>query len=496
MNGALPAASRPRANPLALFNPSHLIVLALAVSICVGAVFGHKLTLGAAVIIAIAYGSIVMLNLPLALILYVPLTFLQTVKFPGVGPAAIGLVVVAGWLASARCSFVAVRDFLSRHARLVALIAALLLWNAVTIAWAPDRATAGASFADWARAVLLFFLLVTTMRTLADARLLMGAFVAGSLLAILAGAATGGWQTAQAYDGRLTGGAGDPNYLAMELVVATILTLALIATTTRRWQRVGLLLVLPVLVYGFAATQSRSGLLAAFGATFVALLLFAKKRLTILGIATGVALLGVVWFAVNPGELTRITNFNNSDGRIDLWTVAWRAWHDHPVAGVGLNNFITVGAQYVNRPGALTSVALIVTHPHVAHNVYLEALVDTGVIGLILLLAVFGGFLGTAVRAGRVAEQRGLVEVSILSRAVVVAIVAALIAMTFLSDAPDLRLWVLYAMAPIMLRVARSERPAGFGRSQARGTRVQAASNRPRASAVRPSIAAPFIRQK
>jgi O-antigen ligase len=470
VNGALPAATPPRANPLALFDPSLLIALALAVGVGVGAVFAHKLTLGMAALIALAYGALVMLNLPLALILYVPLTFLQTVKFPGVGPAAIGLVILAGWLASSRCSFVGVREFLSRHARLLSAIAALLIWNAATIAWAPSRSVAGASFGDWTRAALLFFLLVTTMRTVKDTRMLMGALIVGSLLAILAGATAGGWQTAQKYDGRLTGGAGDPNYLAMELVVATILALALVGTTHRRWVRIPLVLALPVLAYGFAATESRGGLLAAACATFAALLLFRNKRLAILSVAAGVVVLAAVWSALNPTELARITSFSSGgDGRSDLWTVAWRVWHGHPIAGVGLGNFIDVAGQYVNRPGALTSVALIVTHPHVVHNVYLEALVDTGVIGLILLVAVFTGFLGTAVRAGRVADVRGQPEVAILARAVAVAIVAAFIAMIFLSDGPDPRMWALYALAPITLRLAYIERSRRLETSSAAG---------------------------
>ena len=458
MSATAPSTASSRTQPLALFNPTLLIALALAVSLAVGAVFAHKLTLGGAVVIALAYGSIVMLNLPLALILYLPLAFLQTIKFPGVGPAAIGLVVVAGWLASSRCSFIGVREFLSRNARLVAVIVTLLLWNAATIVWAPDRSLAAASLGGWAKSTLLFFLLVTTMRTVKDARMAMGAFVVGALLAILAGAAEGGWQTAQKYDGRLTGGAGDPNYLALELVVATILALALIGTTRRRWVRVGLLLVLPVLAYGFAATESRGGLLAGAAAAFAALLLFGNRRFTILAVVAGVAVLGGVWLALNPAAFTRITSFGSSDGRIDLWRVALRAWQSHPIAGVGAGNFIAVSGQYVNQPGALTAVALIVTHPHVAHNVYLEALVDTGVIGLILLLAVFGGFLASAVGAGRLAERCGLSDVAILARAVAVAMVAAFVAMFFLSDGPDLRMWILYALAPITLRLAYVER--------------------------------------
>jgi O-antigen ligase len=209
-------------------------------------------------------------------------------------------------------------------------------------------------------------------------------------------------------------------------------------------------------------TESRGGVLAAAAAAICALALFRRRRMAILGLVIGVALLAAAWLAINPGALARITSVDSGgDGRSDLWTIALRVWHDHRVFGVGLNNFIAVAGHYVNRPGGLTSVALIVTHPHVVHNTYLEALTDTGVVGFVLLAGVFSGLVTVAVRAGWRAEIRGLADVAVLARSVAVAIIAVLVALFFLSDAQDPTLWVLFALAPITFRLAYLEpRPA------------------------------------
>ena len=75
-------------------------------------------------------------------------------------------------------------------------------------------------------------------------------------------------------------------------------------------------------------------------------------------------------------------------GRIDLWTVAWRITEEHPVNGIGLNNFGVVAADYVRDVGPLERVDLIADRPHSVHNAYLQFLAETGVVGL-LLFSIF-----------------------------------------------------------------------------------------------------------
>jgi O-antigen ligase len=279
--------------------------------------------------------------------------------------------------------------------------------------------------------------------------------VFGAVLAILASVLTGGLQTAHDYGNRLTGAAGDPNYLAAGILAAAVLAIALIATSRRWLLKLVLMAALVILALGFAATQSRGAILGMAAATVCALILFPRRRLAILGALAVLAVIIGIWFAADPAALARVTYFNSSgDGRSDLWTVALRAWHDHVVAGVGLNNFLAVEAHYVNRPGALTSLALIVDHPHVVHNVYLEALVDSGIIGLALFLALVGRILSTAWAAVRTAVVNQYHDLEVLAGALVAAIVGVLISLFFLSDGPDIRFWILFSMGPILVKLA------------------------------------------
>jgi O-antigen ligase len=99
--------------------------------------------------------------------------------------------------------------------------------------------------------------------------------------------------------------------------------------------------------------------------------------------------------------------------------------------------------------------------PHVAHNVYLQMLAETGVIGLGLFAVILIGCLRAALAAARRFEQFGETAMAGLSRAVFVGMVGMLTASFFISNANDRRLWILLAMGPIMLALAqRPERAA------------------------------------
>ncbi len=92
-----------------------------------------------------------------------------------------------------------------------------------------------------------------------------------------------------------------------------------------------------------------------------------------------------MWFSLNPHAWQRISEFDSSGtGRTALWTVAWRITEDHPVNGVGLDNFVEQAPKYTREPGKLELVHNIAEKPHVAHNVYLQFLAETGFIGAIL----------------------------------------------------------------------------------------------------------------
>ena len=68
-----------------------------------------------------------------------------------------------------------------------------------------------------------------------------------------------------------------------------------------------------------------------------------------------------------------------SNGRVSLTKAALQIWQTDPLIGIGANNFKKIGIQETD---VLEYWAVQVVH---SHNVFLEALVTTGVIGFIIL---------------------------------------------------------------------------------------------------------------
>ena len=67
-----------------------------------------------------------------------------------------------------------------------------------------------------------------------------------------------------------------------------------------------------------------------------------------------------------------------SSGRLELLTTSFEIWLKSPVIGIGANNFKKMGMDQTN---GITVQSIQVVH---SHNEFVEALVTTGFIGLIL----------------------------------------------------------------------------------------------------------------
>ena len=174
----------------------------------------------------------------------------------------------------------------------------------------------------------------------------------------------------------------------------------------RSAERRGKLMVIPailLLTAALMATQSRGAFVAFIVGFVVFLLLGTGSRhslvLKIVALAS-LALVVAFVFKISPSVATRYARILNpmaNKDRLEIWRTALLMIKDHPVLGVGLNNFVNFYPLYEHPEGFGTSM-------YMAHNVFLEFGATTGIPGLILfvvivVLGVSGGIRGL-VRAG------------------------------------------------------------------------------------------------
>lgn len=162
-------------------------------------------------------------------------------------------------------------------------------------------------------------------------------------------------------------------------------------------KQVKLLLGLAALVMGIAVplTSSRGGVISYIAMLGVASLVLLYRRdetserrtwlLAFAGlIGFGVLAIGTVIFLGGAESLLRGVGFQNttddiSSGRLHFWSVAWQIFVANPIVGAGFDAFAVAYTQFDTRNGMY--------RVEQAHNDYLQALADSGLIGFACVVA-------------------------------------------------------------------------------------------------------------
>jgi hypothetical protein len=433
-----------------------VLAAAIVFAPLVGLALAVDLAVGIALFAVICYLAISVVSLRAAVALWLPMIFLFALPAFNFAAEAAGLLLALLWLGLVgnRAHATAVAAVVDRHRRLLEILVLLLVWLGLSALWATSTANVLGDIWHWAAVALLWLVLATTLDSRDAVRLAAAAFVAGAIVSVMIGVASGSLNDPET-ELRLEGGAGDPNFLAASLVPAIVLAAALIGGVKGPLARGALVAAIPVLAAGLVMSQSRGGALAAVGTVLLALLAFRGRRWHVAAFALLAVGVSVAAFAATPAAWERISTFDSGgSGRSSLWTVGWRVASDHPLAGVGLDNFIVVAGDYVREPGALTRVQRIAENPQEVHNLYLHVLAESGIVGLALYLAFIAGCLRAAWMAANRFAARGDPAMEALARAVFVGICGMLISAFFLSSQVDLRMWVLFALGPALLAAA------------------------------------------
>jgi O-antigen ligase len=452
------AVRRSSATPL----PPWLVTgAALGIAVAVGGALAFEVPLGLALLVGAFYAPIVMFAPMIGLALFVPLVFLEGLPAFNAGGKAAGVLIAVAWVGMLQTGRLHALDVVRAHRRLFEALALLLIWLFLTSLWAEEPSAVLGDMWHWVAVALVFAIFATTVQDRDGLRLILMAFVVGAVLSVVIGFAfglvnTGSEQATVESSARLEGAAGDPNFLAAGVVSAVVLAAGLLVTARQPLVKLGLVGAIAIMATGLVASQSRGGILAVLVVIVAAFVFFRRRRAHVAVMALMLIGVAAVFFSATPDAFERLTTATNGgSGRSGLWTVAGRAYADHPVVGVGLNNFSAVASDYTRQPGALQRVQRIAEQPTVVHNLYLQQLTETGVIGFLLLMVVIGAALVAAWRAGQLAERQGDGDLEVLARAVLVANLGMLAASFFISDAVDRRVRILLALGPAALAIAR-----------------------------------------
>jgi O-antigen ligase len=350
---------------------------------------------------------------------------------------------------------------------LTASLLAMLFWAGLSFAWASSPGTALGGAGRYALDMMLVPIAFSAIRKREHAVWAVAAFVIGAAISgaygLVSSAPTSGMDV-----GRLTGTLGESNAEGTVLAAAIPLLISLVGVIRHSARLKLLALVGVVLLFaGLVDTLSREGLVS-LGTVMVGAVVFGgrwRRKAAVL-LVIGVTVTVGYYAVIAPATARQRVTMTDTSGRTTLWTIAWRVIKAHPVFGVGNDNFILVENQYINQPGAIQALYVITT-PKLAHNTFLEAAADLGIPGLTTLLAVLWFSLYAVVRAARIFERLGDVQMELISRAVFLAVIAILASDFFVSGGYAKYQWILLALCPAMLGLARRAVAQGTSRQLA-----------------------------
>ncbi len=239
---------------------------------------------------------------------------------------------------------------------------------------------------------LLLVILLSVRSTLAYARGGPTAIIRLLLIWVGGGVAAGIWALVSAHPSgpNLISAPGvAQNGLGSTLALAAVLALALLTSGTRirLWALSGSLVVLAgALAYGLVRA---AWVATAAGAATLLALAPARSRLILVAVIVA-AIVGGQFLRPQPRaqeELRSIVSLPENRNRLVIWETAVRIAADHPLTGVGLGVFSRAYARY--RPADAPDVSA-----SFAHNIFLNVLTETGILGL----AAFGALCFMALR--------------------------------------------------------------------------------------------------
>jgi len=267
---------------------------------------------------------------------------------------------------------------------------AFFFWAGLSLLWAPDPDWAGRAYGTLAQSVLLFLLVVNVIETEADFSLVLAAFLVGAVVTSpmsLNLFVSNVFERARAFEAQ------NANQYAALMGVAIISGIYLTGRVRGYMARTAIILPTLFLVVPLVLAQSRTAWTSVAAAVgfFIWRTGHRVRNLVITLLATS-AVVGVL-FATGLVNFTLVERANElisirerGSSRFDVWRVAAEIIEEHPLWGVGFNQFPVVYNSYRSETPAIRRDQESNRDPH---SVFFGVTAELGIVGLALMLAMF-----------------------------------------------------------------------------------------------------------
>ncbi len=187
------------------------------------------------------------------------------------------------------------------------------------------------------------------------------------------------------------------------IVMCTALVIAVLGVIRSTYRMRAVYLVLSaLLLVGVYCTLTRSAWMGAIATVGTVALIYSPRWVRVLGLATAVFVggAGVLGLKDQLLHLKRDKNLTSADAeksvqlRPLLAVVAWEMFKDHPITGHGFGHYFAHSSKYHSIRSY--DMPLENARPYAQHNVFLAILVDSGLIGLSMLIVMLVTISGMA----------------------------------------------------------------------------------------------------
>lgn len=279
--------------------------------------------------------------------------------------------------------------------RFHALLLLFIIWGSLTFYWSVDQSMSMSRLATYAQLLLMTWLVYQWADDCEAVLSLLVAYVLGcyvSVISIVMNFIEGTMVEIERYSAI----GFNPNDLSIILVMG--IPMAWYLSLKRKGGRLNwLFAIYPFLsIFCIALTGSRNGLIA--GSLAFAYVLWTSTALTlryrfvlyISGLVT--VIVGIVLLPPETWQRWATIGTELSEGtlneRLTIWTAGFKAFLENPMVGNGIGAFKTAVTPFLGTDKS-------------AHNVYLAILVEMGLIGIIIFLAILASAFISALRMPR-----------------------------------------------------------------------------------------------